>query len=243
MQTTSSKTQKRIRKVKGFLNQAYSVVSLKYTPFNYRNLVARVSKASISRLHVGCGLTVLDGWCNILYEPGQEYGVLKQLKEKTFYLNYNLLKPWPFAEGSIQHIAGAHFIEHLDLNDCLKFLHQAYQVLKSGGSIRLSCPDLEIYARNYLNNNAFFFANEEIKKACTFQNARTPSQIFIAKAYDSGGAHKWFHDFSSLKDALERTGFTDVRKLTRLTGRTPDLDKLELPQRESESLYVEAVKP
>ena len=121
MQTKSSKAQKRIRKVKGFFNQAYSVVSLKYTPLNYRNLIARVNQSSISRLHVGCGLTVLDGWCNILYEPGQEYGVLKQLKVGTYYLNYNLLRPWPFSGGSIQYIAGAHFIEHLDLNDCLKF--------------------------------------------------------------------------------------------------------------------------
>ena len=140
-------------------------------------------------------------------------------------------------------IAGAHFIEHLDLNHCIQFCKEALKVLKSGGIIRLSCPDLEIYARNYIAGNKAFFEHEEIKRACVFQTAQTPSQIFAAKAYDSGGAHKWFHDFSSLQNALQQAGFKNVRKLTRLEGQMPDLELLELPGREVETLYVEAQKP
>jgi hypothetical protein len=109
--------------------------------------------------------------------------------------------------------------------------------------IRFSCPDLETYARNYVHGNDQFFNNQEIKGACAYNDAQTPSQIFAAKAYDSNGAHKWFHDFSSLKNLLERSGFVNVRKVARLEGKTPDLELLELPQREIESVYVEAEKP
>ena len=146
-------------------------------------------------------------------------------------------------KNSVSFVAGSHFIEHLDLNQSVKFCKEAHNVLKSGGTIRLSCPDLEIYASKYISKDNAFFKNEEIKKACTFKTAETPSQIFAAKAYDSGGAHKWFHDFSSLKNVLERAGFTGIRKLKRLEGETPDLELLEPAQREIETLYVEANKP
>ncbi len=215
---------------------------LRYTPLGEKALRKYFSEQPVERLNVGCGLGLLNGWCNVLYERNQEYGRPKVI-DGALFLNYNLLKPWPWPPGSVSYIAGAHFIEHLDLNLAIEFSREAFKVLKSGGVIRLSCPDLEIYARNFISSNAGFFEQEEIRKACTFQNAQTCSQIFAAKAYDSGGVHKWFHDFSSLKNVLERVGFINVRKLKRLEGKTPDLEQLEIPQRESETLYVEAVKP
>ena len=158
-------------------------------------------------------------------------------------LNYNLLKPWPWSENSVRFVAGAHFIEHLNINQCLKFCTMAFRTLKSGGVIRLSCPDLEIYARNYVQGNQQFFTDQEIKKACAYNEAQTASQIFAAKAYDNNGTHKWFHDFSSLKNILQRAGFVNIRKVSRLEGKTPDLALLEIPQREIETVYVEAEKP
>ena len=67
-------------------------------------------------------------------------------------------------------------------------------------------------------------------------------EIFIAKAYDSGGSHKWFYDFDSLKHILESAGFTQVKKCGRLEGAVPDLEMIEPLGRELETLYVEAVK-
>ena len=237
-----NKLEKRIYKLKGFLSYLYSLALLRYSSLNEKQLKKYFNENPVDRLHVGCGLTILPGWCNVLYERNQEYGQVKAVNGGS-YLNYNLLKSWPWPEGSINYVAGAHFIEHIDLNHCLAFAKEAFTVLKPGGVIRLSCPDLEIYARNYVSNNEDFFKNEHIQKACVFKEAQTPSQIFAAKAYDSGGAHKWFHDFSSLKSVLERAGFSNVRKLTRLEGKVPDLEKLELPNREIESLYIEATKP
>ena len=233
---------KRLYKIRGFFNYAYSLLLLRYTPLNYFRLKIFFKSYLVNRLHVGCGLELLDGWCNVLYERNMEYGQLKKVDGRDV-LNYNLLKPWPWPENSVSFIAGGHFIEHLDLNQCIRFSKEAGRVLKSGGIIRLSCPDLEIYARNYIEGNKEFFKNEEIRKACACKSAETPSQIFAAKAYDSGGTHKWFHDYSSLKSVLQRVGFVNIRKVNRLEGQTPDLEKLELPQREIETVYIEAGKP
>ena len=114
--------------------------------------------------------------------------------------------------------------------------------MKPGGVIRLSCPDLEIYINNYTENNMSFFKNKLIREWCAFSQAETPGEILAAKAYDSGGAHKWFYDFDSLKHTLELSGFRDVKKCQRLEGDTPGLDSIELPERELETVYVEAKK-
>src|ERR1700691_3734115 len=113
-----SRWPKRINKVKGFLKHAYSLVLLRYTPLNDRNLKNFFAVNPIDRLHVGCGLTILPGWCNVLYEHNEEYGRVKNLKD-AWWLNYNLLKPWPWPENSVRFVAGAHFIEHLNINQCL----------------------------------------------------------------------------------------------------------------------------
>ncbi len=230
-------------KARGLFNYASSIVLLRYSTWHQNNLKAFFAQQKVDRLHVGCGNDgLLDGWCNVLYERNQPYGEIRRVKN-ALALNYNLLKPWPWPAGSVEYVAGAHFIEHLELADCLGFCKQALKVLKPGGYIRLSCPDLETYARNYIEKNEAFYKNEEIVRACVTKLAATPSQIFAAKAYDCAGAHKWFHDFSSLKSVLERSGFTNVRKVGRVEGHVPDLDKIELAQREIETVYVEAQKP
>lgn len=235
------KWEKRFKKINGFWNQAYSCLLLRYTRFNTKRLRGQIDHVNIDRLHVGCGNVLLRGWLNILYEKRQGYGKIHP-NNGAPWLNYNLLKPWPVGSNSIDFIAGSHFIEHLDLNDGIAFLNEAFRVLRAGGIIRLSCPDLEIYANNYVKRNKAFFDHKLIREWCTFKKAETSGEIFIAKAYDSGGSHKWFYDFDSLKHILGSAGFTQVRKCGRLEGAVPDLETIEPPGRELETLYVEAAK-
>jgi predicted SAM-dependent methyltransferase len=232
---------KRGMKIRGLVNQAFSGISLRYTPLHASFLKKDIQTANINKLHVGCGNVILDGWLNIFLDHREEYGRL--IKEgQAFKLNYNLLKPWPVDNQAIRFISGSHFIEHLDLNDGIKFLKEAYRVMQSGGIIRLSCPDLEIYARHYVNGNKEFFNHPLIREWCTFKNAQTPGEIFIAKAYDSGLSHRWFYDLDSLKHILELTGFKNIRRCQRLEGQMLELARLEPKERELETLYVEATK-
>ncbi len=234
--------EKRSRKLLGVLNRGYSYATLKHIGFSQQLLSNEIAKLGIDRVHVGCGTLILNGWINVEYEPNKVYGSLKKVSDKGYLVNFNVTKGLPVADGSLQFIAGAHFIEHLDLNAGIKFAKTAYQKLKTGGRIRLSCPDMEIYASNYIGRNANFFENPEIKKACTFKQAKTFGEIFIAKAYDSGGAHKWFYDFESLRHVLVTAGFKNIKKCRRLESQIPDVEKIELPEREIETLYVEAEK-
>ena len=238
---SSGKVQKRLMKLKGVFWQGYSWLALRHSPLNRRSLARRIENLAVDKLHVGCGDVLLSGWLNILFEQRQEYGRVKNI-QGTWLLNFNLHKPWPVGDERMSVIAGSHFIEHLDLNAGLRFAREAFRVLKTGGVLRLSCPDLELYARRYVEKNSAFFQHPLIREWCTFKAAATPGEIFIAKAYDSGGAHKWFYDFESLRHVLINAGFREVNRVGRKEGKTPDLDKLEPAARELETLYVEAVK-
>ncbi len=237
----TGKARKRIHKIKGFFAQVYSFAVLRHTKFNTHWLRKKARELRIARLHVGCGNIYLNDWLNITLENKEEYGRMR-LREGALYLNYNLLGDWPFDENSIDYVAASHFIEHLDLNHGMAFTQKCFRVLKSGGVIRLSCPNLELYAKNYVERNKEFFNHPLIREWCAFKNAVTPGEIFAAKAYDSGGSHKWFYDFDSLKHILESAGFVSVRKVSRLEGRTPDLERIEMDKRELETVYVEGLK-
>lgn len=242
MAVKSNVLKKRLIKWRGFLNLLYSVVFLRFTRFNRKRLLKESRRLKIDRLHVGCGNIVVKNWLNLTYEKREKYGKIRNVNG-FLWLNYNVTKKLPFDDHSIQYIAGSHFIEHLDLNEGIDFFKEAFRVMKKGGVIRVSCPDMEIYVNHYVTRNKKFFEDPLIRRACTFKNAETFGEIFIAKAYDSGGAHKWFYDFESLRHALEKAGFVKVQKRTRLEGLIPDIEKIELADREIETLYVEAVKP
>lgn len=237
----SNKFRKRLMKFKGFLWQMYSVFLLRHTKLNTLHLRGYIKKHNIDKLHLGCGTVLIKGWLNIGFERREEYGKITQ-REGALYLNYNLLKKWPFEDNSVSYIAASHFIEHFDLNGGIDFVKKAYRALRDGGVIRLSCPDLEVYAKNYVAGNRDFFENALIRQWCCFDQATTEGEIFAAKAYDSGGAHKWFYDYPSLKHILEAAGFHDIQRKTRLEGKTPDLETTELADREIETVYVEAIK-
>ena len=158
-----NKWKKRWMKIKGWILRVYSYGLLRYTKGNTRRLQKEIRGRNIEKLHVGCGLVLLEGWLNVLYEPRQEYGRVKEENGRAL-LNYNLLKQWPIEDNSIQFIAGSHFIEHLDLNQGIMFLKEGFRVMRPGGVIRLSCPDLGIYIKNYSENNTSFFDHELIRE-------------------------------------------------------------------------------
>src|SRR5262245_24244666 len=83
------------------------------------------------RLHVGCGpRNLMAEWWNvdILTFPGVD-----EVADVTV--------PWPW--HNLEYVFGEHFLEHLALDDAVKFLTEAAWNLRPGGRIRLSTPGLE----------------------------------------------------------------------------------------------------
>lgn len=200
----------------------------------------------VDRLNVGCGKDFVPGWLNIgLFQNDViPYGTIA-IQGQTKILNWDMTKDMMLPENSIKYIFASHFIEHLTFYDAMNFYSRCLSVLEPGGLVRFSCPDFEIWVKNYVKNNQKFF--KEYKETYFIGGdgkdwAVTKAQIFSGSMFFWG--HKWIYDFESLKEILERVGFKSVKRRSFLKGEMPELKKLEphTKGRQMESLYVEAKK-
>ena len=204
--------------------------------------------ASVDRLHVGCGANWVDGWLNVgLLDPGgHPYGSL-QRHHGALVLRLDLTLGLPIPEAALRYVYGSHFIEHLAFPQALAFLGECRRALRPGGRIRLTCPDLELWARRYLEDDRDFLERyaeltRERREDQGLPPPRTRGQIMMSQVH--GWGHRWAYDEESLRDLLERTGFGEVSRRDHHRSALPDVELLEpsTPTRLLETLYVEAVR-
>lgn len=80
-------------------------------------------------LDIGCGDHVLDGFVGMdRRDCGQ--GIIWDARHGI-----------PYPDNSIKDIRSAHFLEHLDDQDCYFFLQEVMRVLKKGGHFYCRVPD------------------------------------------------------------------------------------------------------
>lgn len=92
-------------------------------------------------LNVGCGTRFHKDWTNIDMVSTAE-GVIA----------VNLLKGIPFDTDTFDLVYHSHVLEHFTREDGAHFVSECVRVLKPGGVLRISTPDLENIAREYIAN-------------------------------------------------------------------------------------------
>jgi len=220
----------------------------------------------MKKVNLGSGANCLDDWVNIdnsfnarlakyprlrhwLFKIGilpKKYYEISWSKHIKSIVVHDVRKGLPFDNNSVDFVYSSHLIEHLRKDEAEKLLRDCLRILKSGGVIRLSVPDLESLARNYL---------KEIQDARNNrQNERLPSEKlldmlsmsterakphFLDKVFPS--KHKWVYDKLSLTALLNSSGFVNIETRGYKVGDLPDIDLLD--NRPEHSLYMEAQKP
>lgn len=148
-------------------------------------------------------------------------------------IRYDLTKPLPFPDASIEEIYSSHVLEHFTYpHPLLDVLRECHRLLKAGGRFRAAVPNARIFLEAYAHPEKF-----EREKFCTEEvglryTSRIDAVNFIAYL---GGEHKFMFDDENLPRVIEEAGFRDVR----LREFDPSID---LERRRHESIYVEAVK-
>jgi predicted SAM-dependent methyltransferase len=189
------------------------------------------------KLHLGCGRVIVPGWLN----------ADKFAPEADIYLDaYHRL---PFPDGVFDCVYMEHLIEHIRIERVPGFLGELARVLRPGGLLRLTCPDLELFARMYCENRAEFFA--PILERFAQARPRHPQLHWLVRT--KGGAwntravqrfyhHRWFYDFETLAACLSEVGFADVRRQGFGASLREEAGRLDSPQRRPESLYLDAIR-
>jgi ubiquinone/menaquinone biosynthesis C-methylase UbiE len=195
------------------------------------------------KLHLGCFDKVLPGWINtditphifvsrvpglptLLFKAGllpeQRY---QQHKQGIFRaIRYmNVTKKFPFADNTFEYVYSSHMLEHLFPQQADTCLREIYRVLKKGGILRISLPDLDRIVHAYNPQQPEEFLED----------------MYETKQKHTKNQHHWHYNVISLTHKLESIGFSEIYRCQFRQSRCSDIQQVES---RPESLFVEAVK-
>lgn len=86
------------------------------------------------RLNLGAGKRALPGYRNIDIKDGRQAYPLTE-----------------YQDGTVDEVRAVHLLEHFPASLCMDVLREWVRVLKPGGVLRISVPDLEKVARRYID--------------------------------------------------------------------------------------------
>jgi predicted SAM-dependent methyltransferase len=202
-------------------------------------------------LHTGCGTHLVPGWVNTdvvtLVDPGgsaTQEGEAYSVGGRAVYLKHDASRPYPLADGSIRWVYNEHFIEHLGLEDALRWLREMHRLLDARGRIRVSTPDLEQFVRGYLDERQELFDawRAEIKPHLVGVEDLPARRAVVLNLLFEHWGHRWIYDLEELACILSLAGFHGVERRDFRQGGEPRLAELDQDWRRVGTLYVEALR-
>ena len=179
-------------------------------------------------LHVGCGEKYLPGFVNI---DGN------RLRKLDLWLD--IRNGLPFQSSSVDSIYTSQMLEHFFSDELDGILTECYRVLKPGGGIRISVPNLRNAIVAYMDENSSWFSHWPHDRKSL--GGRFSNFIFC------DGQHRNAFDFDYFVELLSSAGFSEVVETKHACSRLYDGEVLRHFEPEQfpefpHSLYIEAFK-
>ncbi len=205
------------------------------------------TKPSISKLHIGCGNHLLDGWINTDIRP---------ISGVTYM---DASAPFPYDDCSFDFIFSEHLFEHINFSEGKLMLKECYRTLKKGGVLRLTLPDITFLYNiwnspdiplhsKYIHWSIGRYAPHVMKDLDKCGNKVLAS--YLMNMFMHEWEHKHIYDFETLRILLANTGFVDIRRLNIGESKHTDLKNIEghgneIPSwaNKFESMTIEASVP
>ncbi|GHV21159.1 hypothetical protein FACS189494_06150 [Spirochaetia bacterium] len=181
------------------------------------------------KLHLGCGTVYKEGWINI--DNNSDNNIEK------LDLNWDLCKPLPFPNESVDFIYNEHFFEHLSPEEAHSVLVDFMRVLKPDGVMRIAMPDLRRLVNIYLDKARRKPNRDNLDKyGLTHVKTRAENLNIDFRAW----GHKWLYDYEELERRLKETGCSWVKECRIFESDFEELRNLET--RNESPLVAEVMK-
>jgi predicted SAM-dependent methyltransferase len=194
---------------------------------------------AVRKLHLGCGPNKLSGWLNsdaLHHDPGP-----------TFILDVS--QRFPFDDNTFDYAYSEHMIEHIPYEHGQTMIREAYRVLKPGGKIRITTPDINFLIDVYKNpDNELYKRYLEWSTPLLMPWAPYTDPIFLFNNFVRAWGHVFIYDKNSLSTSLISSGFHTVTEHKICESEDSELRNLENYIRmgkdflQLESMTLEAIK-
>ncbi len=184
-------------------------------------------------LNVGCGGALLDGWLNADRDPAPGA------------IHLDVTRRFRLPDAAFAHVFSEHVIEHVPLAAGRHMLRECARILRPGGRIRISTPDLERLVDGTAGERYFAWAAESFAPGA----GATERAVVLNNAFRAWG-HQFLYDERTLAGAMRDAGFADVRRLPYGASDDPGfagiegrgIDPIGIEMRGYETLALEAVR-
>jgi predicted SAM-dependent methyltransferase len=151
-------------------------------------------------LHIGSGNARLPGWTNVDVQPLPGVDVIADVTRGLHF-------------SDAEAVFSEHFLEHLALDDAIRFLLEVHRVLSEGGWMRITTPNLDwVWSTHYRLEG-----EEEEKREAA---------LTINRAF-RGWRHQFLWNREMLAEALAACGFEEIRWCRRGISELPFFRDLE----------------
>jgi len=212
----------------------------KRTPFFEKIKIKKyLQNHAVKKLQIGCGGQLRDGWLNGNYESW---------RKGTIFLDAS--KPFPVDGGQFDFVFSEHMIEHIPHDQGMRMLRECYRILKPGGVIRISTPDLQ-FLFNLYGERKTPLADAYLKWASGQLIGVLPSceATFVINNFVRDWGHQFIYDEQTLRESLKSAGFSTIIKQQVNYSDHSELAKMDSESRmpegflRLESVVMEGVKP
>jgi len=237
-------------KIKFFLKKT-GLMSVFIPPYRLLARLVRPGKIrryldshEVPKLQIGSGPHILEGWLNtdINPDPGIRGG-------RSAFLDAR--KHFPFKDEIFDYVFCEHLIEHMEYRKGIGMLQECFRVLKPGGKIRISTPDLCFLMKLY-DPRKTELQERYISRAveANMPEIGIQEDVFVINNFFRAWGHRFIYDYKVLKGALESVGFVGVSPQKVGQSSDPNLSALEFHGdiigeefNRLETLIVEGMKP
>ena len=161
-----------------------------------------VSAEEVRKLHIGCGEKIIDGWLNADFFPSS-----------PTVLHLDATRHFPMGDKQFDYVFSEHMIEHIPYPQGFSMLSECYRILREGGTIRITTPNLAFLIDLYKNDNSDV-QNEYLKFATDgfIKYAPCVDPTFVINNFVRHWGHQFIYDEKTLRAAMERAGFKKVTR-------------------------------